>query len=657
MRESEKKKEKDQVKEESNFLIKPLETDFSITQTDQGAVSNGSVEHKRNYTFTIDAIFSKDGTRVAFDQPERYELNDFLDEPLQEKLSFNDLSTFYKKNLCNGQETYDYLKNYIIQNKDNPEVIQATVESLLKSFILKYDNDLNHQKIGDSQAEILSKILSTPEGENLPGFICGSMHEFLMDTLNECGIKSTLLMGKSEGNHVALLYERSDGKYVFNNYGNTTVVTANNVKDAVKEVYKRTDIDSCGYLTLGDGKSSYQEFVFKDESAFGKEFDKANYNAQIPSDFNIDTNSSVKGNVKISSIGNISATAQGTLAYENGNNLGVTSLAIEAKKTGESALFDNSQSIGLKIDKKILHKKSSKTDNVFDLKGIVAYTKGSSISPYSTLSDENIDYLRNRAVNNCFEKYNIEMEEKVPEGPKITSQDYYTVYEIKNQSCLSVMFRGSAAKKTQLATTDNLNLTNTSKMTGHLGGSFGLETTSNKGIGFFGDARLTAEDEIRLKAKSGDFTFDNAVNLGVNADLIIGSSNTGSVAPGVKLNASNAVIYNPNEKFELGAGMRGYCVVTPSSKDRGASGSLYTAFKPENNNVSYFGNVTGSLDCQNISVGGFNELTENNSTFSATVGAQLNPNTSVRFNYTRYDDKLNKTRSNNAFTVGTRITF
>ena len=89
----------------------------------------------------------------------------------------------------------------------------------------------------------------------------------------------------------------------------------------------------------------------------------------------------------------------------------------------------------------------------------------------------------------------------------------------------------------------------------------------------------------------------------------------------------------------------------------GVQGGVSAAFKPADSNVILYTDAGAGLYRQKITIGGFNEQTENKTNFSIGLGAQLNPKTSVSFRYNREHDALNKTRSNSSVTIGTRITF
>ena len=93
-----------------------------------------------------------------------------------------------KERISNGENIdnicYD-LKEFIVANKDtNPDLVQRAIAQLLEESENYYDNGTDnllglsgftrcHQ--GDSSMEVLSKILDTPDGENLHGFVCSTI--------------------------------------------------------------------------------------------------------------------------------------------------------------------------------------------------------------------------------------------------------------------------------------------------------------------------------------------------------------------------------------------------------------------------------------------------------------------------------------------------
>lgn len=627
------------------------EINVNVTYTDESAVKDGSLISslpRVTYEYSVQTVNPETGEIINTDA---YCANGFsyMDDRPKDVLSLDDVRTFYKNNDCSAEKTYDYLKNYIIENKDNPAVLQAVAESVLGNLESIYDSTQEHKKVGESQTDILDKIMNTPENGELSGMICGPIHEFVMNTLHDCGINAAMLMGKNEENHVTLLYQRSDGKYVFNNYGTTAIIDADNIKDAARTVLKHSpQLDSCGYITIADSENSYQEFAFRDEAAFGHEMDKRDYNDRMPSDFNTAKKSSLTADINTSSLGSISVRTTGTMAHSDDSRSTEASVALEYRNTAESSMFANSQSIGLRGEYKALNQNDSNTETFFDIKGIASYTKGDKPCFVQTLSQDNNQYLSNRFYNTIDPKNHRE------EGPEITENDLIWQSGTVETKNISVFVNGSAGMENTLIETDNLRLTNTSECSAYIGGTAAIDT----GTGIFGDMRLLAENELRLQNRAGDFSFDNSINAGITGDLKLNTAAVFGLQPGVKLNAASSVSYKPEgENFEIGAGIRGYGVLSSPAKDRGVSANIYSSIKPDGSEITYYGAVSGTLEKQNLNMGGFNHLTENNSTVSAVIGAKINPKTALNFSYSHHSDALNKSRNNSAVSIGACINF
>ena len=184
---------------------------------------------------------------------------------LEKGITLDDLHTFYVEHNNSGEETYQYFTNYLNENKNNPEVINNTVSSILAELVTKYDKtNIEHGEVGGNQAEYLSTVFSTGKGEETNALICGTIHNFLRDSLQDAGIEAVTVIGadnsyqKGFTNHACLLYKNSDGTYQFNNYGKSATIEANNIKDAVYTVHKETGLlESGGQITLHDKNNSY----------------------------------------------------------------------------------------------------------------------------------------------------------------------------------------------------------------------------------------------------------------------------------------------------------------------------------------------------------------------------------------------------------------
>ena len=280
------------------------------------------------------------------------------------------------------------LKNFIIENKDtNPDLVQIAISHLLDNAEHYYDKGTDnwlhisgftrkHQ--GNSSEEMLLKLMNTKNSECLSGFVCSTISEFGMHVLEECGINAVMLCGDGgDSNHTTLLWQRSDGKFVQNDYGFSHLLNATNIKDAAREVYKNNlGLSTNGYIYFVDEHGSYQEFSMKEEAVWGRELDKRDYNNQSVFNHNVNSKSSINGNVHFSNRGAVEAEVSGSLAYQNEDKTKSkeTTFALGYKKSGVTSLADSSVSIGGKVE----HKSETITDDgkkFSDLKVVVDLTK------------------------------------------------------------------------------------------------------------------------------------------------------------------------------------------------------------------------------------------------------------------------------------------
>lgn len=576
-------------------------------------------------------------------------------------IGVKDLKEFYKNHNNSAKETYEYLINYIKENKNNPEILKSTIDQLLGNFDDMYDKTKNHDNVGNNQEDILDKILNIEDGEQLDNFICSTIHEFAMKTLQDCGVNAVMVSGKQYGNknHATLLYQVGENKYVFNNYDKQLTIEANNIKDAIREVYKNSGyLKSFGYIALQDGsKISYQEFALREESVFGKEMDKRDYNAATPFDSKIDNDTNIKGNVEISNQGNISAIAEGNIVKRNDNSSSEFGVSVGYKNNSETSLFKNSTSFGIKANYKKETQKSNDISIYHDTKIISTYTRGSADDAIYTGSsvDNSRDVIYSQ-IENQMRKCGYG-DDKLEEVRKEIGVDDYIVntvtQNITNQSTYySNFLKGNFGIKKDWEISENTNITNTTQATLYGGVVIANEKLGKTGIG--GDARVCIEDGIKINNKVNQYTFQNTLNAGVVGDLKYTSGRQhGGIMLGTKLNAITSTTYN-NGNWEIGGEASIYNIATPSVTERGGNigfkGSYHTK-----SGINIFGQTNFEIEKQKLSIGGFNETTENKLKFNTTVGAQINPNTMITVGYSQTKDKLNATRNNNTFNIGVKV--
>ena len=632
--------EKKENKNDSDIKVKqPTDVSVNITYTNDEAVHNGSVTSS---SFTEDGKI--DVTTVSYTDEQG---NTYTEESISKikdpapGLNLDDLRAIQKENGGSTVKTYEYLMNYIKENKDNPQIIQNTISKLLSNFSAMYDSDKTHAKVGSNQLEVWDKILNTEDGNELDSFICGTIHDSIGQLLEDCGIESAIISGGQVGGgeHATLLYKLEDGRYVFNNYGKSITIEAPNIKEALQDVYKKSGIlESAGMLQIMDkDNSSYQEFAFRKEAAFGDEFDKREYNGNSPLDNTLKPNSEINASVNVSTTGNIRATAEGTLAYGNENVIKNTTVSAEFRRSGETDYFYQSQSEGLKVEHNAEIQKNPDTSFTYNVKGIVSHTSGEFGSvdyvQLSTLSDNN---GQTRASGNP--EQNLVFDKGTP-----NSRGEY----------LSMHLNGSVGLQKTLVENDNLKLTNATQASGVLYGTLGLNKDVNHSKSF--DGRFALENGFGLGTKSETFSTQTNVSGGVVMDAV---HTCDGFRPtfGAKLNVSTGFNYTPNDNLQLGAEARACGVFTQASQDYGISGNVTAGYRPDGSNVTIFGSAGAGLTRQNLSTGLFNQQTENNLASSIAIGAKWD-NKSVSVGYNNFNNKLNPTENLSNISVTARFTF
>ena len=286
------------------------------------------------------------------------------------------------------------MKTFIKDNyESNPDGVQLAISQLLGDASDNYDEGTDNwlgqsgftrAENGNNAEEILTKVLNVKDDEELKGFVCSTISEFGMRLLDECGVKAAMLAGGTgSSNHTCLLWQRSDGKYVQNNYGKSFLIDAPNIKDAAREVYKKhLGLLNNGYIYFIDTEGSWQEFAMKEEAMWGDELDKNDYNQQTPFSPSIDGKSSAKANVNVSNLGAISADVKLTTVYGDDIIQKQQSWSVGYKKSNETSLATNSQSVGLKYEFDKVKNKGKRSTHLS--------TKV--IADYTILNSSNISY-------------------------------------------------------------------------------------------------------------------------------------------------------------------------------------------------------------------------------------------------------------------------
>jgi len=549
-------------------------------------------------------------------------------------LSLTDLKDYYNKHGNSAEATYEYLTNYIKENRDNPEIIQNTANLLLSDANQMYDSSQKHADVGKTPAETLGKMLSTNDGEELSALICGTIHGFVMDAFHDAGVPAVLVGGKESENHATLMFQRSDGKYVWGDYSSSMVVEADNIKDAVREVYKKSGkLESSGYISLWDNNGSYQEFALRDEAAFGNQMDKRDYNGNSPFDHAVAQKTSLDADIQVGTNGNLNAELGGTLAQQKDNKDVATTVTLGVKNNpGETSCFEQSQSVGIKVDHDVnIHKSDTKQVYVQSTT-IASYTKGKVDSQsYDINNSKTAASGSNGAVAS-----------KMTIGTQ-TSENVSVFTHIETGVENKVIDKGNTSLSTVLEGSTSI------------GGTMSVKD----GLGFFGDARVGTAAGVKFDTQNKNTAFTGSISGGPVADLRYNTNSKlcSGVQLGAQMQASTGIVYKPNDNVQIGAEASAFTTLTPTSKDTGASGSVWGAYTPAGSNTTVYGSVFASTQQQYLTIGGFNEKTENTTVLAATLGAQLNNKWSVEAGYTRIDDNLNPTRNNNIVSIGAKYTF
>jgi len=602
---------------------------------------------------------------------------------LNKKYNYNDYANIptlsnYRKQHKDGQsvdDVYNSIKSFINENKDNEETIKLFVSNFLNNIEKHYDNNKSHLGAGE-QKEVLSKLLNAENGSEIDGLICGTIHEFMMNTLNECGIEAAMIIGEyGDENHVTLIYKSNNGEYVFNNYGVECItVKANNVIDAVKEVEKLSGTCySAGNITICDGKNSIIKYALETVAYRGDEIDKNTYNNITTfNESKIADKSSIKGDIEVSNKGNISFDTQATIVNTDGNEKTQTDFSVGGVKKGESSLFHESLSIGSGVGYK-KSKTEGDTTTFFNLKGITSYIKGTNISTSynniprdkTALNKMSRDMIKDlERFKNSDEYKQLSEEERaiVDENFKdifkntinfALGNDNFTIPQKTNTSNYFTVFaRGAFGKTKEILKNDDCTL--------NIGGEiFGTFNATNKigTIAINGDFRIGAEGGLQFTNIGDNHSIQTSVSAGVHGDFnpqhVV--TNLNLINPGTKFNVETSANYAPTDRTILGFNGNLSTTASSSSTNLQVGSNIYCSHKI--NNETRLNIVSGAeYNTEDINVGQFHEKIENNLKFSTQVSVQKN-NSTLYTGYSQHLDKMNATRDNISFNVGYRRTF
>ncbi len=216
-------------KNEKNNIAKD---NVQVEQTLNPADINVEVAYKNEQVVENGTILTKNTNDINIESLVTVSINRENGEPLkyvyESSTNFNDASTSIiklKNYYCDSgnsiDKTYDYLIGEI---KANPKNVSNLIANLCGSIVSTlYDHEYGHEDFGDAK-NTLEAMLRCKDEEELKGLICMGIHEFGMQLLHECNIPAVVLCGavdwESNGikNHATLLYQRPDGKFVYNDY-------------------------------------------------------------------------------------------------------------------------------------------------------------------------------------------------------------------------------------------------------------------------------------------------------------------------------------------------------------------------------------------------------------------------------------------------------
>lgn len=635
---------------------KKLEVSLDIGYVNEQDISNGELESAEGCG---DSLHIHNGS-IAFKIGEEIVDLDISLETCPEianpDFSLEKMKQDFDNNVS-SKEIYDKLCKNIIENKNNPSYIRNALISLEGTLENLYDHDESHANAntGNNNYEALEKILNISANSRLNGFVCIQIHEFGMRLLHDCGINAVVLYGAAgPTNHATLLYKQEDGKYVHINYGSAYTINANNIKDAVREIYKNDcGLHSCGYIGMIDDNCSYQEYALKEEAIWGDELDKRDYYNKNLFDNEIGTQNSLGASVQYSNMGNVTAEICGN--YVNKNGTQETAISIGYKESGKTSLYDNSQSLGLKIEHNAKNQKDNPT--FFQSKLILNNTKGNAhinynVNPFTVRINDNIDEVIAGLNDNYFDVNN-ELNDFIQELKNMRTDLYNQVDEMRTRNKtysannISLFTRVAIGKENNLLNTPETNLKNTAQVS--LIGS--LNKVDNNCIG--GDVQLSLEDGMQVQNKIGNTLLTNNVSGGILSNLqITGGDCKPGAQFGLKFNLSSSAQTQINNNIAFGCKIGGHSVISKPAVDCGLNGNIYGIYNTDK--AAIFSSASISRDLQKLKIGGFNEQTENSTTFGAKIGVQ-NKNGSLSLNYTNKLDKLNSTRNRSVVSLNATV--
>ena len=582
------------------------------------------------------------------------ELNKIYNERDYAKKSFfgeQELSQIYKDNGNSGQAAYNSLVDYLKANRDNPDVIRKTAQSLAMFGKTFYDNSQNRSGVGNSPAETLEAWLNAPNGSTIKGNICGVIHGVVASALKDADIPATLIAGKGAkgSEHIALIYKNTDGKYVFNDYGKSIELKSNSVLEAIDEAQAGSnDFDIVGYYTLENGGDvSFQKFAYERENAYGETIDKTAYNKDLPQAPDIADKSGIQTNVTFADSGNIKLSSELTTLHNTQKSQSQTIIGFEARKTNNSTLFNSSAySVGGKYQHDVIKNNGWYHKTNTTLSYMTGKIGGQHF--HNALSENEIDARMCADINQ--DLVNAGFPDKATFTPrKYPAQETFNSYSRVNNITASVQhFTG---KENKIINSENITVINTAQA-----GVIAGVTTSANNLSINGDVRFILEDGIKTNiAISPELSSTALISAGAMGDLKISHLGfpVGLQPAFCAKGAIGADYHNKNFKAETNIG--GYRYNTASTTDTGLSAALSANYKLSKN-LSFKGSLFVQKEKQRLNMDLFNEKIVDKTTIGASISADIKKNT-VGINAAIQKDKINPSKNTTSVTLNYTLHF
>lgn len=515
-----------------------------------------------------------------------------------------------------AKETYDYLKSGISTNKNDSEKLKKYVDDLLNNLYEDYDHDKHHCKIAGSNSDILQEFINQ---NKVKGAICSTIHGFVMETLNESGVPAALVEGTHNNRgHITLIYKTQKDNYVWNNYGTSHNIKADNVVSAVKQVFRQdSEFSGKGFVIIqGKGKKYYEEYEYKDEGAFADEIDTSSSNSKSAfSKTAIEKSSSVSQDAVVDGT---SKTLNTNINKVSKNQKNQISLDLQYKQSGATELFDNSKSAGIKVS--TAHEKNFNKSSLTAETGLLF----SAVDGTVKQSESN----KEKHTKGKILKENLGL---------AYNQDIYN----SNSTKLSTTVKGSESLAWNMKTSGKSEL---------LKGNFSGDNSTCQ-------TRNVLEGGLKLDYKNDKLLISNAVSFGKVMDIVETDYQTQNWGPtfGTKANINTALTYIPSEKFKLAASMDGFYTKTNVLDHSGITADAKLTYKPNSfNNTEIYSGISGQYDKKRLRIGLFDENINNQKIITIYSGVKTNKNLDI---YGSYSQDLASRNKKKTVSVGAKYNF